>query len=71
MFIAYRFERGQKDTFNLEIEDIAPLRKMRMRIDGSGSRPDWFLDKVCKRKLHMYTVISQAFKNITACMYVD
>ncbi|XP_016364977.1 lipoxygenase homology domain-containing protein 1-like [Sinocyclocheilus rhinocerous] len=41
-----RFERGQKDTFNLEIEDIAPLRKMRVRIDGSGSRPDWFLDKI-------------------------
>ncbi|XP_016146449.1 LOW QUALITY PROTEIN: lipoxygenase homology domain-containing protein 1-like [Sinocyclocheilus grahami] len=41
-----RFERGQKDTFNLEIEDIASLRKMRVRIDGSGSRPDWFLDKI-------------------------
>ncbi|XP_059398613.1 lipoxygenase homology domain-containing protein 1 [Carassius carassius] len=41
-----RFERGQKDTFNLEIEVIAPLRKMRVRIDGSGSRPDWFLDKI-------------------------
>ncbi|XP_057216274.1 lipoxygenase homology domain-containing protein 1-like isoform X1 [Triplophysa rosa] len=41
-----RFERGQKDAFNLEIEDIAPLRKMRVRIDGSGSRPDWFLEKI-------------------------
>lgn len=41
-----RFERGQEDTFNMEINDIAPLRKMRLRIDGSGSRPDWFLDKV-------------------------
>uniref|UniRef100_H2LK33 Lipoxygenase homology PLAT domains 1 n=1 Tax=Oryzias latipes TaxID=8090 RepID=H2LK33_ORYLA len=41
-----RFERGQEDTFNMEIDDIAPLRKMRIRIDGSGSRPDWFLDKV-------------------------
>lgn len=41
-----RFERGQEDTFNMEIDDIAPLRKMRLRIDGSGSRPDWFLDKV-------------------------
>uniref|UniRef100_A0A3Q2GRI5 Lipoxygenase homology PLAT domains 1a n=1 Tax=Cyprinodon variegatus TaxID=28743 RepID=A0A3Q2GRI5_CYPVA len=40
-----RFERGQEDTFNVEIDDIAPLRKMRLRIDGSGSRPDWFLDK--------------------------
>uniref|UniRef100_A0A8C9S0Y2 Lipoxygenase homology PLAT domains 1 n=1 Tax=Scleropages formosus TaxID=113540 RepID=A0A8C9S0Y2_SCLFO len=42
-----RFERGQEDTFNLEIDDIAPLKKIRVRIDGSGSRPDWFLDKVC------------------------
>lgn len=42
----HRFERGQEDTFNMEIDDIAPLRKMRLRIDGSGSRPDWFLDQV-------------------------
>ncbi|XP_055036930.2 lipoxygenase homology domain-containing protein 1 [Misgurnus anguillicaudatus] len=41
-----RFERGQTDTFNLEIEDIAPLRKMRVRIDGTGSRPDWFLERI-------------------------
>ncbi|KAF3701896.1 Lipoxygenase -like proteiny domain-containing protein 1 [Channa argus] len=46
-----RFERGQEDTFNMEINDIAPLRKMRLRIDGSGSRPDWFLDKVIMRNL--------------------
>uniref|UniRef100_A0A3P8UHJ0 Lipoxygenase homology PLAT domains 1 n=1 Tax=Cynoglossus semilaevis TaxID=244447 RepID=A0A3P8UHJ0_CYNSE len=38
-----RFERGQEDTFNMEIDDIAPLKKMRLRIDGSGSRPDWFV----------------------------
>ncbi|XP_014324136.2 lipoxygenase homology domain-containing protein 1 [Xiphophorus maculatus] len=46
-----RFERGQEDTFNMEIDDIAPLKKMRLRIDGSGSRPDWFLDKVIMRDL--------------------
>uniref|UniRef100_A0AAV2IX71 PLAT domain-containing protein n=1 Tax=Knipowitschia caucasica TaxID=637954 RepID=A0AAV2IX71_KNICA len=46
-----RFERGQEDTFNMEIDDIAPLRKMRIRIDGLGSRPDWFLDKVIMRNL--------------------
>uniref|UniRef100_A0A3Q3VSS6 PLAT domain-containing protein n=1 Tax=Mola mola TaxID=94237 RepID=A0A3Q3VSS6_MOLML len=46
-----RFERGQEDTFNMEIDDIAPLRKMRLRIDGSGSRPDWFLDQVITRNL--------------------
>ncbi|XP_061887966.1 lipoxygenase homology domain-containing protein 1-like [Entelurus aequoreus] len=46
-----RFERGQEDTFNMEIDDIAPLRKMRLHIDGSGSRPDWFLDQVIMRNL--------------------
>ncbi|CAN9504554.1 unnamed protein product [Ophioblennius macclurei] len=46
-----RFERGQEDTFNMEVDDIAPLRKMRIRVDGSGSRPDWFLDKVIMRHL--------------------
>ncbi|KAJ8405697.1 hypothetical protein AAFF_G00316770 [Aldrovandia affinis] len=44
-----RFERGQEDTFNLEIDDIAPLKKIRVRTDGSGSRPDWFLDKIIMR----------------------
>ncbi|KAK2899220.1 hypothetical protein Q8A67_010638 [Cirrhinus molitorella] len=46
-----RFERGQEDTFNLEIDDIAPLKKLRVRIDGTGSRPDWFLDKIIIRNL--------------------
>lgn len=43
---SFRFERGQEDTFSLEVDDIAPLKKIRVRIDGSGSRPDWFLDSV-------------------------
>ncbi|XP_030643524.1 lipoxygenase homology domain-containing protein 1 [Chanos chanos] len=46
-----RFERGQEDTFNLEVDDIAPLKKLRVRIDGTGSRPDWFLDKIIMRNL--------------------
>ncbi|KAG8545266.1 hypothetical protein GDO81_021178, partial [Engystomops pustulosus] len=41
-----RFERGQKDTFIMEIADIAPLKKMRIRIDGKGSRPEWFLETI-------------------------
>lgn len=44
--VSFRFERGQEDTFSLEVDDIAPLKKIRVRIDGSGSRPDWFLDNV-------------------------
>ncbi|KAI3372735.1 hypothetical protein L3Q82_023197 [Scortum barcoo] len=46
-----RFERGQEDTFSLEIDDIAPLKKIRVRIDGTGSRPDWFLDRILMRNL--------------------
>lgn len=45
-FLSFRFERGQEDTFSLEVDDIAPLKKIRVRTDASGSRPDWFLDKV-------------------------
>ncbi len=48
-----RFERGQEDTFNLEVDDIAPLKKLRVRIDGTGSRPDWFLDKVSLWSEHL------------------
>ncbi|KAL2092881.1 hypothetical protein ACEWY4_012679 [Coilia grayii] len=44
-----RFERGQEDTFSQEIDDIAPLKKMRVRVDGTGSRPDWFLDQIIMR----------------------
>ncbi|XP_062409544.1 lipoxygenase homology domain-containing protein 1-like [Sardina pilchardus] len=46
-----RFERGQEDTFSLEVEDIAPLKKMRVRVDGSGSRPDWFLERIALRNV--------------------
>lgn len=30
----------------MEILDIAPFTKMRIRIDGLGSRPEWFLERV-------------------------
>lgn len=44
-----RFEREQNDTFLMEILDIAPFTKMRIRIDGLGSRPEWFLERVRRR----------------------
>ncbi|XP_039606557.1 lipoxygenase homology domain-containing protein 1-like [Polypterus senegalus] len=47
-----RFERGQEDTFTMEIDDIAPLKKMRLRTEGKGSRPDWFLEKIIMRNLN-------------------
>lgn len=43
-----RFEREQNDTFIMEILDIAPFTKMRIRIDGMGSRPEWFLERVMR-----------------------
>ncbi|KAM9102483.1 lipoxygenase homology domain-containing protein 1 [Sarcophilus harrisii] len=46
-----RFERGQNDTFIMEIDDIAPFTKMRMRLDGLGNRPEWFLDKVLLKNM--------------------
>uniref|UniRef100_A0A8D3BN03 Lipoxygenase homology domains 1b n=1 Tax=Scophthalmus maximus TaxID=52904 RepID=A0A8D3BN03_SCOMX len=58
-----RFERGQEDTFNLEIDDIAPLKKIRVRIDGSGSRPDWFLDRILMRNLTTEEVYLFTYEN--------
>ncbi|XP_012870303.1 PREDICTED: lipoxygenase homology domain-containing protein 1 isoform X2 [Dipodomys ordii] len=47
-----RFEREQNDTFIMEILDIAPFTKMRIRIDGLGSRPEWFLEKVLLKNMN-------------------
>ncbi|XP_048360273.1 lipoxygenase homology domain-containing protein 1 [Sphaerodactylus townsendi] len=46
-----RFEVGQTDIFIMEIPDIAPLRKMRVRTDGEGCRPDWFLEQIVMKNL--------------------
>uniref|UniRef100_A0A4W5K096 PLAT domain-containing protein n=1 Tax=Hucho hucho TaxID=62062 RepID=A0A4W5K096_9TELE len=46
-----RIERGQEDMFILEVDDNAPLRKMKACIDGSSSQPDWFLDKIIMHNL--------------------
>ncbi|XP_068166911.1 lipoxygenase homology domain-containing protein 1 [Antennarius striatus] len=58
-----RFERGQEDTFTLEIDDIAPLKKIRVRIDGSGSRPDFFLDRIMMRNLTTEEVYVFTYEN--------
>lgn len=55
-----RFERGQEDSFIMEIADIAPLRKMRIRTDGKGTRPHWFMERVtllASRVSHSLTVL--------------
>ncbi|XP_028314075.1 lipoxygenase homology domain-containing protein 1 isoform X3 [Gouania willdenowi] len=58
-----RFERGQEDTFSLEIDDIAPLKKIRLRIDGSGCRPDWFLDRMIMRNLNTDEVFEFSYED--------
>ena len=41
-----RFERDRADFMKLELEDVAPVKKMRIETDGKGSRPDWYCEKV-------------------------
>ncbi|KAF3829834.1 hypothetical protein GH733_001785, partial [Mirounga leonina] len=46
------FEREQNDTFIMEILDIAPFTKMRIRIDGLGCRPEWFLERILLKNMN-------------------
>uniref|UniRef100_A0A8C4R1V7 PLAT domain-containing protein n=1 Tax=Eptatretus burgeri TaxID=7764 RepID=A0A8C4R1V7_EPTBU len=46
-----RFERGQADVITMEIDDVAPLQKIRVRTDGKGCRPHWFLEKILMRSV--------------------
>ena len=41
-----RFERDRADLIRCELDDVAPIKKMRVETDGKGSRPDWYLEKV-------------------------
>ncbi|XP_078473113.1 lipoxygenase homology domain-containing protein 1 [Lampetra planeri] len=53
-----RFERGQTDILMMEIDDISPLRKIRVRSSGKGCRPDWNLQKIEMRNLATEEVTS-------------
>ncbi|XP_052229243.1 lipoxygenase homology domain-containing protein 1-like isoform X2 [Dreissena polymorpha] len=46
-----RFERDRADLIKLELEDVAPIKKMRIETDGKGSRPDWYCEKVELRNM--------------------
>ncbi|XP_053384453.1 lipoxygenase homology domain-containing protein 1-like isoform X6 [Mercenaria mercenaria] len=46
-----RFERDRADFIKLELEDVAPVKKMRIECDGKGSRPDWYLEKIELRNM--------------------
>ena len=45
-----RFERDRADLIRMELEDVAPVKKMRIETDGKGSRPNWYLEKVSATK---------------------
>ena len=42
-----RFERGGVDMIRMDLDDVGKLLKVRIAVDGKGTRPDWFLEKVC------------------------
>ncbi|KAL5006870.1 hypothetical protein ScPMuIL_015676 [Solemya velum] len=46
-----RFERGREDLIRIELDDIAPLKKIRVETSGKGSRPSWFLEKMELRNM--------------------
>ena len=66
-----RFERDRADFIKLELEDVAPVKKMRVETDGKGSRPDWYLEKVlitqasCGRMLRNNLLLTQSI----SCVY--
>lgn len=41
-----RFERGGVDLIRMDLDDVGKLLKVRIAVDGKGTRPDWFLEKV-------------------------
>ena len=46
-------ERGSVDVINYEIDDIAPLKMIRLSIDAKGERPNWYCEKVSELKLNI------------------
>ena len=41
-----RFERGGVDLIKMDLYDVGKLLKVRIAVDGKGTRHDWFLEKV-------------------------
>lgn len=41
-----RFERACVDLIRMDLDDVGKLLKVRIAVDGKGTRPDWFLEKV-------------------------
>ncbi|KAH9519113.1 Lipoxygenase y domain-containing protein 1 [Bulinus truncatus] len=55
-----RFERARTNLLKMEIDDVAPLKKIRLELQGKGSRPCWFLEKM--ELMNMETGVKSVFK---------
>ncbi|GFN87702.1 hypothetical protein PoB_001420800 [Plakobranchus ocellatus] len=51
-----RFERARTNLIKMEIDDVAPLKKVRLELVGKGSRPAWFLEKLELRNMETGTL---------------
>nr|KAG5694176.1 hypothetical protein BaRGS_016022 [Batillaria attramentaria] len=51
-----RFERARTDMIKMEIDDVAPLKKIRIALDGKGSRKSWYLEKIELRNMDTGTL---------------
>lgn len=40
------FARGKRDDFGLQLPYLGVLKELRVRQDGKGAHPDWYLDKI-------------------------
>ncbi|XP_048241483.1 lipoxygenase homology domain-containing protein 1-like isoform X2 [Haliotis rufescens] len=46
-----RFERDRTDLVKLELDDIAPLKKLRVSVEPKAGRQSWFMDKIELRNM--------------------
>jgi len=51
-----RFERGGVDLIRMDLDDVGKLLKARIAVDGKGTRPDWFLEKMIIRNMETHCV---------------
>lgn len=51
-----RFERGGVDLIKMDLYDVGKLLKVRIAVDGKGTRHDWFLEKIIIRNMETHCV---------------
>lgn len=50
-----RFERACVDLIRIDQDDVGKLLKVRIAVDGKGTRPDWFLEKMIVRNMDTHS----------------